>query len=91
MKKRIAAVSMCRNDSFFLERWISYYGKILGHRNLYLFIDGFDMEFPSLAKKVNCYQIPHLGHSRAKADRKRSKYISKFAYSIDSGIICNVD
>ena len=33
MKKKIAAVSMCRNDSFFLERWISYYGKILGYKN----------------------------------------------------------
>ena len=45
MKKRIAAVSMCRNDSFFLERWISYYGNILGYKNLYLFIDGIDQNY----------------------------------------------
>ena len=55
MKKKIAAVSMCRNDSFFLKRWISYYGKILGYKNLYLFIDGIDQKLPLRAKKINCF------------------------------------
>ena len=77
--KNIAAISMVRSDTFFADKWITYYGSQFGFENLYLFIDGFDKKFPSLAKKVNCYQIPHLGYSRAKADRKRSKYISKFA------------
>ena len=79
MKKRIAAVSMCRNDSFFLERWISYYGKILGYKNLYLFIDGVDQKLPLRAEKINCFQISHINLNRLKADRSRAKRISDFA------------
>ena len=79
MKKRIAAVSMCRNDSFFSERWISYYGKRLGFKNLYLFIDGIDQKLPLRAKKINCFQISHIKLNRLKADRFRAKRISEFA------------
>ena len=79
MKKRIAAVSMCRNDSFFLKRWISYYGNILGYKNLYIFIDGIDQKLPLRAEKINCFQISHIKLSRLKADRFRAKIISNFA------------
>ena len=79
MKKKIAAVSMCRNDSFFLERWISYYGKILGYKNLYLFIDGIDQKLPLRAEQINCFQISHIKLNRLKADRFRAKRISEFA------------
>ena len=79
MKKKIAAVSMCRNDSFFLERWISYYGKILGYKNLYLFIDGIDQKLPLRAEQINCFQISHIKLNRLKADRYRAKRISDFA------------
>ena len=79
MKKRIAAVSMCRNDSFFSERWISYYGRRLGYKNLYLFIDGIDQRLPLRAEKINCFQISHIKFNRLKADRSRAKRISDFA------------
>ncbi|MDB2327666.1 hypothetical protein OAM55_01070 [Flavobacteriaceae bacterium] len=80
--KEIAVVSMVRNDTFFADKWISYYGNQFGFQNLFLFIDGMDQELPSLAAKINCFQIPHEELSRAKGDRKRVQHISKFAKSL---------
>ena len=84
MKKPIAVISMVRNDSFFANKWISYYGAQFGFQNLYLFIDGMDQPLPEKASKINCFQIPHLYLKRAKADRKRAKKISDFANSLYS-------
>jgi len=77
--KTIAVISMVRSDTFFADKWITYYGSQFGFENLYLFIDGLDQKLPSLSKKINCYQIPHVEYSRVKSDRKRSRFISKFA------------
>ena len=34
---------MARNDAFFLEHWIAYYGSLLGEENLYIYLDkGWD-------------------------------------------------
>ena len=84
MEKPIAVISMVRNDSFFANKWISYYGAQFGFQNLYLFIDGMDQPLPEKASKINCFQIPHLHLKRAKADRKRAKKISDFANSLYS-------
>ena len=35
MKKPIAVVSMFRNDIFFANKWISYYGKNFGYEHIY--------------------------------------------------------
>ena len=35
--KNICAITMVRNDDFFLRKWISYYGKELGEENLYVY------------------------------------------------------
>ena len=40
--KRIAALTMVRNDDFYLEKWVDYYGRQLGKENLYIFFDGLD-------------------------------------------------
>ena len=82
MEKPIAVISMVRNDSFFANKWISYYGAQFGFQNLYLFIDGMDQPLPEKASKINCFQIPHLYLKRAKADRKRAKKISDFANTL---------
>ena len=80
-KKSVAVISMVRNDIFFADKWIMYYGIKFGFKNLYLFVDGMDQKPPNLAQKINCFQIPHLKYRRAKGDRKRVKYISKFSFS----------
>ena len=82
MEKPIAAISMVRNDTFFADKWISYYGAQLGYENLYLFVDGMEQTLPKEAKKINCFQIPHTPYPRAQGDKKRAKKISDFAQSL---------
>jgi hypothetical protein len=40
--KKIAAITMARNDDFYLRKWVAYYGAQLGKENLYIFLDGLD-------------------------------------------------
>ncbi|MEK9566571.1 MAG: glycosyltransferase family 2 protein [Flavobacteriaceae bacterium] len=79
MIKSIAVISMVRNDTFFADKWITYYGTQFGFENLYLFVDGMDQKLPSLSTKINCTQIAHEDFPRAKGDRKRAQFISAFA------------
>ena len=37
--KKIAIITMARNDENFLNKWVSYYGKEFGEENLYIFLD----------------------------------------------------
>tara|TARA_X000001036_G_scaffold88983_1_gene81228 strand:+ start:99 stop:941 length:843 start_codon:yes stop_codon:yes gene_type:complete len=82
IEKPVAAISMVRNDVFFADKWISYYGTQFGYENLYLIIDGMDQPLPKEASKINCFQIPHQNLKRAKGDRKRAKKISEFASTL---------
>ena len=82
IEKPVAAISMVRNDVFFADKWISYYGTQFGYENLYLIIDGIDQPLPKEASKINCFQIPHQNLKRAKGDRKRAKNISEFASTL---------
>ena len=59
MKKPIAVVSMYRDDIFFADKWISYYGKIFGYEHIYLFVDGTDQILPKKAFKINSSQITY--------------------------------
>jgi len=52
IQKPIAVISMVRNDSFFTEKWISYYGKHLGFEHLYLFLDGMDQKVPRTLHRI---------------------------------------
>ena len=52
-KGEIAVISMVRNDAFFADKWIEYYGTQFGFKNLYLFIDGLDQDLPKKANKIN--------------------------------------
>ena len=40
--KKIAALTMVRNDDFYLRKWVEYYGAQLGKENLYIWFDGTD-------------------------------------------------
>ena len=83
-KRSIAVISMVRNDSFFADKWISYYGKQLGFKNLYLFIDGLDQPLPKQAQKINCKPIVHRPMKRVQGDRFRARMVSQFAQSLFS-------
>ena len=93
--KRICAITMARNDAFFLEKWISYYGQQLGEENLYIFLDGKDQEPPKNAGKVNvtlCDKIP--GNVR-ELDLQKANFLSQTASKLlekyDIVIGCDAD
>lgn len=71
MTKRIAAITMARNDTFFLSRWIEYYGREIGTENLYIYLDGTDQEIPKNAGAAHITKLPHTDMSRAAGDKYR--------------------
>lgn len=77
--KKIAAITMARNDEFFLSRWVEYYGHELGNENLYIILDGTDQDAPKNANGTNIIKLPHTDMSRAAGDKYRIGKISDLA------------
>lgn len=77
--KRIAALTMVRNDEFYLRKWVEYYGRELGRENLYIFFDGKDQRVPDFCE--GCYT--HLRERNpqhvVKAEKDRLGYLSERA------------
>lgn len=83
-KGSVAVISMVRNDTFFADKWITYYGVQFGFKNLFLFVDGMDQKLPKQAERINCFQKPHKQKKRASGDRYRARMISSFAKDLFS-------
>lgn len=79
MTKRVAAITMARNDEFFLSRWIEYYGRELGKKNLYIILDGMDQNIPDNTDDANIIKLPHTDMSRALGDKYRIGKINELA------------
>ena len=77
--KRIAAITMARNDDFFLSRWIKYYGEQIGTENLYIYLDGLDQTAPSNAGKANIKKLPHKEEAVQRGDKTRIILLSSLA------------
>ena len=69
--KKIAAITMARNDNFFLTRWIKYYGNEIGYENLYIYLDGTDQEIPKNAGAAHITKLPHTDMPRTIGDKYR--------------------
>ena len=80
--KKIGVVSMVRNDSFFIRKWISYYGAQVGPENLFLLLDGHDQPFPECPETVNVIRFPLKKLNRAKGDSNRANLVSNFARTL---------
>ncbi len=78
-KKKIAAITMARNDDFFLSRWISYYGNELGENNLYIYLDGVDQPIPKNAGKSKIIHKERVAEHVVKAEKKRLGFLSNCA------------
>lgn len=93
--KRIAAITTVRNDTVFLEKWVQYYGRELGIKNLFVFIDGHDQPKPDWLKDVNTLVLPHIPLERVPAMRRRARVMSNLARGLfryfDSVIVTDVD
>lgn len=94
--KRIAAITMARNDEFFLNRWIKYYGGEIGAENLYIYLDGLDQKIPSGAGRANIKKMPHRDQAVQRGDKTRILMLSElacklFADGYDIVIGCDCD
>lgn len=94
--KRICAITMARNDNFFLEKWISYYGQQLGEENLYIFLDGKDQEPPmDKSGKVNITLCDKIQGNVRQLDLQKAQSLSQTASKLleeyDIVIGCDAD
>lgn len=74
--KKICAITMVRDDEFFLRKWIEYYGSQLGESNLYVFFDGRDQTIPDFCQKANTILCDRVKGMVAKADKGRINFLS---------------
>ena len=93
--KKIAAITMARDDEFFLTRWIAYYGKQFGTNNLYIILDGLDQKAPKNSGNAHIINLPHEQLSRSAGDRYRIKKLSELAHKLlktyDIVVGCDAD
>ena len=94
-QKKIAVISMVRNDSFFVSKWIHYYGSLFGHENLFLVLDGLDQPLPESHESINVIRVPHIPLGRASGDRNRARLVSHLAKALffryQLVIACDID
>lgn len=93
--KKIAAITMARNDEFFLSHWIKYYGDEIGTENLYIYLDGTDQVTPKNAGAAHIKKLPHTDMPRATGDKYRIGLMNDLARellkSYDIVIGCDCD
>ena len=74
--KRIAAITMLRDDDFFVEKWVAYYGAQLGRENLYVWFDGLDQRVPPCCEGCHTGKIEHLTLPVHQGDKRRIDFLS---------------
>lgn len=94
--KKIAAITMVRNDDFFLRKWVEYYGRELGMENLYVFFDGTDQIVPDFCQRVNASLEEKIGTNVVAAEKGRLAFLSHkaeglFREGYDLVIGCDAD
>ena len=92
--KRIAAITMVRNDDFYLEKWIEYYGAQLGKENLYVFFDGKDQVIAPFCDGTHASLEDKIGTQVIEAEKGRLKFLSAKAAELMSqgyDIVIGVD
>ena len=80
--KKIAALTMARNDDFFLQKWVEYYGRELGKENLFIYYDGEDQSIGDFCQGTNVYIHPKIGNQVVTAEKGRLKFLSDRAASL---------
>ena len=74
--KKIAALTMVRNDDFYLRKWVEYYGRELGRENLYIFFDGEDQVIPAFCEGTHTEKLPKIGTDVVSNDKGRVAVMS---------------
>lgn len=83
--KRIAALTMVRNDDFFLYKWVEYYGALLGKENLYIFFDGTDQQIPAFCEGTHAELHEKIGTHVVSAEKGRLGFLSEQANALLAG------
>lgn len=81
-EKKICAITMARNDEFFLNRWIKYYGSELGEENLYIYLDGIDQPVPEHSGSVNVIHQERVAEHVVAAEKRRLGFLSGIAANL---------
>lgn len=92
--KKICAVTMVRNDDFFLNKWVEYYGRQLGKENLYIYFDGKDQVIAPFCDGTHAELHDKIGSQVVEAEKGRLKFLSdKAAELLSSGydLVIGVD
>ena len=76
MGKKICALTMVRNDEFYLRKWVAYYGAEIGMENLYVFLDGKDQEIPQWCPGVNVTAVDKIPGQVVEAEKGRLDFLS---------------
>ena len=79
MAKKICALTMVRNDEFFLRKWVAYYSAQIGAANLYVYFDGEDQVVPDFCEGINVCVRERVPGQVAAADRGRIDFLSSQA------------
>ena len=79
MAKKICALTMVRNDEFYLRKWVAYYGAELGYENLYVFLDGKDQEIPDWCPGVHVEAVDKIPGQVVEAEKGRLDFLSSTA------------
>jgi hypothetical protein len=74
MQSVVAAVTMVRDDAFFLKAWLRHYGGMLGRENCYIVNHGRGDEVARLAEGCNVIGIP--GDPHPNFDMKRWRLLN---------------
>lgn len=83
--KRICAITMVRDDNFFLRKWVDYYGGQLGRENLYVFMDGLDQEIPDFCSDISVTHKEKVRYgSVIESEKRRLAYLSSRARELFS-------
>ena len=83
--KKIAALTMVRNDDFYLRKWVEYYGRALGKEKRYVYFDGLDQNIPPFCEGVNAFLHEKIGKTVVEHDRGRLRFLSAQAADLLSG------
>ena len=77
--KRICAITMVRNDEFYLRKWVEYYAAQLGRENLRIYFDGEDQRVPDFCEGVYTELKPRIPGMVVKAEKERLTFLSQQA------------
>ena len=80
---KIAALTMVRNDDFYLRKWVEYYSRELGGKeNLYIYFDGTDQEIAPFCEGTHATKVPKIGTHVVSAEKGRLSYLSARAHEL---------